>query len=133
MAKITVKYMQLLYVKLVSASGLCLCLILNYALQSSRLIVRSGLDVPTFATRRLHACHQARAPGGGRWKCGREMSENFAYNVDFHVTFRDLLHAVRLRRLYFPSAGIRAEDFFVPVQSRVRTRKLGYQSPARYL
>jgi hypothetical protein len=24
-----------------------------------RLIVRSGLDVPTFATRRLHACHHA--------------------------------------------------------------------------
>jgi len=27
-----------------------------------RLIVRSGLDVPTFATRRFHACHHARAP-----------------------------------------------------------------------
>jgi len=36
-----------------------------------RLIVRSGLDVPTVATRHLHACHQARAPSGGRWgeKC----------------------------------------------------------------
>jgi len=32
----------------------------------SRLIVRSGLDVPTFATRSLHACHHARAPNGGR-------------------------------------------------------------------
>jgi hypothetical protein len=42
-----------------------------------RLIVRSGLDVPTFATRRLHACHHARAPSGGRWNCGREMSGNF--------------------------------------------------------
>ena len=31
-----------------------------------RLIVRSGLDVPTLATRRLHACHHARAPSGGR-------------------------------------------------------------------
>jgi hypothetical protein len=39
-----------------------------------RLIVRSWLDVPTFATRRLHA----RAPSGGRWNCGREMSGNFA-------------------------------------------------------
>jgi hypothetical protein len=55
--------------------------------------VRSGLDVPTFATRRLHA----RAPSGGRWNCGREMSENFAYYSEFHVTFRDLLHAVKLR------------------------------------
>jgi len=42
------------------------------------LIVRSGLDVPTFATRRLHACHHVRAPSGGRWNCGREMSDNFA-------------------------------------------------------
>jgi hypothetical protein len=45
---------------------------------SLRLIVRSELDVPTFATRCLHACHHARAPSGGRWKCGREMSGNFA-------------------------------------------------------
>jgi len=31
-----------------------------------RLIVRSWLDVPTFATSRLHTCHHARAPSGGR-------------------------------------------------------------------
>jgi hypothetical protein len=43
-----------------------------------RLIVRSWLDVPTFATGRLQACHHARAPSGGRWNCGREMSSNFA-------------------------------------------------------
>ena len=42
-----------------------------------RLIVRSWLDVPTFTTRRLHACHHARAPSGGKWNCGREMSFNF--------------------------------------------------------
>jgi len=41
---------------------------------SLRLIVRSELDVTTFATRRLHA----RASSGGRWNCGREMSGNFA-------------------------------------------------------
>jgi hypothetical protein len=51
---------------------------LTYALQPLRPIVRSGLDVPTFATRRLHACHHARAPSGGMWNCGREMSGNFA-------------------------------------------------------
>jgi hypothetical protein len=28
----------------------------TYALQPSKLIVRSGLDFPTFATRRLHTC-----------------------------------------------------------------------------
>jgi len=69
----------------------------NYVLQPLRLIVRSGLEVPTFATRRLHACPHARAPSGGRWNCGREMSGNFCLNSDFHVTFRDLLHAVKLR------------------------------------
>jgi hypothetical protein len=40
--------------------------------------LRSELDVPTFATRRLHVCHHARAPSGRRWNCGREMSGNFA-------------------------------------------------------
>ena len=59
--------------------------------------MRSGLDVPTFATRRLHACHHARAPSGGRWNCGREMSGKVGLNADFHVTFRDLLHTVKLR------------------------------------
>jgi hypothetical protein len=62
-----------------------------------RLTVRSRLDVPTCATRRLHACHHARAPSGGRWNCGRDISGNFCLNADFHVTFRDLLHAVKLR------------------------------------
>jgi hypothetical protein len=59
--------------------------------------VRSGLDIPTFATRRLHACHHARAPSGGRWNCGQEMSGKFCLNPDLHVTFRDLLYAVKLR------------------------------------
>jgi len=36
------------------------------------------LDIPTFATRRLHACHHARSPSGGRWNCGQEMSQKFA-------------------------------------------------------
>jgi hypothetical protein len=40
--------------------------------------VRSGLGVSTFATMRLHACHHARAPSGGRWICGREMYGNIA-------------------------------------------------------
>jgi hypothetical protein len=75
--------------------------------------VRSGSDVPTFATRRLHACHHARALSGGRWNCGREMSGKFCLNADFHVTFRDLLHAVKLRH---------GTDGF----GRVRTRELGY-------
>jgi hypothetical protein len=59
--------------------------------------VRSGLDVPTFANRRLHACHHARAPSGGRWNCGREKVRKFGLNAEFHVTFKALLHAVKLR------------------------------------
>jgi len=77
--------------------GIIIIIIFNYALQPLKLIVRSGLDVPTFTTRRLHACHYARAPSGGRWNCGREMSGKFCPNADLHVTFRDLVHAVKLR------------------------------------
>jgi len=56
-----------------------------------RLIQRSGLDVPTFATRRLHV----RAPRGGRWNCGQEMSGNFA-EMTTSMPFRDILHAIKL-------------------------------------
>ena len=59
--------------------------------------MRSGLDVPTFATRRLHACHHARAPNGGRWNLWARNVREFCLNADLHVTFRDLLHAVKLR------------------------------------
>ena len=59
--------------------------------------MRSGLDIPTFATRRLHACHHARALSGGRWNFGQEISGKFCLNADLHVTFRDLLHAIKLR------------------------------------
>ena len=62
-----------------------------------RLIVRSRLDVLTFATRRLYACRHARANSGGRWNCEREMSGKFCLNAYFHVTFRNLLHTVKLR------------------------------------
>ena len=100
----------------------CFCLY-NHALQTLRLIVRSWLDVPTFATRRLHACHHARAPSGGRWNCGWEMFCKFCLNADLHFTFRDLLHAKATtwdRRLYFPSDGRRAEDFFALKIRRLR-------------
>ena len=45
------------------------------------------------------------------------MANEFCLKMpDFHVTFRDILHAVTSttwnKRLYFPSEGRRAEDFF---------------------
>jgi hypothetical protein len=59
--------------------------------------VWSVLDFSTFATRHLHVFHHARASSGGRWNCGRKMSGKFCLNANFYVTFRDLLHAVKLR------------------------------------
>jgi hypothetical protein len=58
----------------ITSRMLCLCLFSTTHCSLLRLIVWPGLDVPTFATRRLHV----RAPSGGRWNCGREMSGNFA-------------------------------------------------------
>ena len=71
--------------------------IFNYALQPSGLTVRSGLDVPTFATRRLHAYHHARAPSGRKVELWARKVLEFCLNFNFHVTFRYLLHAVKLR------------------------------------
>jgi len=90
-----------------------------------RLIVRSWLDVSTFATRRLHACHQARTPSGGRWNCGREMSRNFT-EMTTSTPFRDLifLHALKLRHgtdgFTSPPKGRCAEDFFALKIRRLR-------------
>jgi hypothetical protein len=65
---------------------LLLLLFLTYALQRSRLIVRSGLDVPPREnTQRRKVELWARNV------------RKFSLNADFHVTFRDLLHAVMPR------------------------------------
>jgi len=56
------------------------------------------LDVPTFATRCLHVCNDARDPSGGRWNYGRErLSGNFAYMASLIHAIRDLLQATNLR------------------------------------
>jgi hypothetical protein len=62
------------------------------------------LDIPTFATRCLHICHDTRDPSGGRWKCGRErLSGNFA----------EMMASTPWDRwLYFPSEKRHAENFF---------------------
>jgi hypothetical protein len=71
------------------------------------------LDVPTSAARRLHV-HTTReilAAKGGT--VGEYVGRQFCLNVDLHITFRDLLHAAKCdQRLYFPTEGRRAEDFF---------------------
>ena len=56
----------------------------------------------------------------------------FCLNADLHVTFRDLLHAVKLRHgtdgFTSPPKGKKSEGF-----GRVRICELGYQRPAPYL
>jgi uncharacterized protein YcbX len=60
----------------------------------------------------------------------------FCPNTDFHVTFSDLLHAVKLRHgtdgfTSPPKEGVLR--IFFAIKIRLRTRELGYQRPARYL
>jgi hypothetical protein len=65
-----------------------------------RLIVHPCfLEVHTVAARCFHVLPDARDPSSERWNFnGRErVAENFCINADFHVTFRDLLHAANLR------------------------------------
>jgi len=49
---------------------------------------------------------------------GEKFAENFAESGDFHVTFGVIFTCRKFtawdRRLYFPSEGRRAEDFFRP-------------------
>jgi hypothetical protein len=58
--------------------------------------VRSELDVPTFATRRLYMSPRKSTQRRKVELWARNVQE-FCLNADFHVTFRDLLHAVKLR------------------------------------
>ena len=63
---------------------------------SLRLIVRSELGVPNFATRRLHVSPRESTQRRKVELWAKNVRE-FCLNVDFHVTFMDLLHAVKLR------------------------------------
>ena len=67
---------------------------------------------PLFITRCLHVRHDVRDPSGGIGNCGRECCPA---NDDFHAILGILYcrkSTTRDRRLYFPSEGKRAEDFF---------------------
>ena len=90
--------------------------IFNYALQPFKAYCAIWV-------RRSNFRHQASSRASPRESTQRQKVElwarnvrEFCINASFHVTFRDLLHAVKLttwdRRLYFPSEGRRAEDFF---------------------
>ena len=93
----------------------------NYALQPLRLIVRSGLDVPNFATRHLYACHQSRAPSGETMgkKCP-VILPTCRFPRYIQGSFTCCKATTWDRRLYFPSEGRRAEDFFALKIRRLR-------------
>jgi hypothetical protein len=91
--------------------------IFNYALQPFKAYYAIWV-------RRFNFRHQASQRVSLRESTQRRKVELWARNVrefclnsELHVTFNDLLRAVKLRhgyrRLYFPSEGRRAEDFFL--------------------
>ena len=90
-----------------------LFIIFNYALQPFEAYCAIGV-------RRSNFRHQASPRVSPRESTQRRKVEllarnvrEFCLNAVFHLTFRDLLHAVKLRHgLYFPSEERRAEDFF---------------------
>jgi hypothetical protein len=72
------------------------------------------LDVPTFSARCLHVQRRERplAAEGGTLR-GREMFRQISFRIRLLRNSRDLLQSTTWdRRLYLPSEGRRAEDFF---------------------
>jgi hypothetical protein len=62
----------------------------------------------------------------------------FCLNTEFHVTFRDFLHAVKLRHGTIGFASPPKENslrifFTLKIRRLQRTRELGYQRPACYV
>jgi hypothetical protein len=85
------------------------------------------LDVSTVAARCLHVLRYARDPSSERWNFKSEnISREFCLNTEFHVTFRDLLHAANLRHgtdafTYPPKEGVLG--IFPPL--KIRRLRLG--------
>jgi hypothetical protein len=67
------------------------------------------LDVPTLAARCLHVPNNTSAPSSERWNCGREWCPAI---LPFSGSFTCRKSATWDRRLYFPSEGRHAKDFF---------------------
>jgi hypothetical protein len=90
---------------------------------SLRLIVRSNLKFPTFATRLLYASPREISQRRKVELWARNVRE-FCLNADIHVIFRDLLHAVKLRHgndgFTSPPKEWRVEEFFALKIRRLR-------------
>jgi len=76
------------------------------------------LDVPMFAARYLHVHDDVRDPSSERWNCVGEkwpvILPEIAISTSIQVSFTCRKSAMWDQRLYFPSDGRRAEDFFHP-------------------
>jgi len=74
------------------------------------------LDVPTFAARYLHVHNDARDPSSERWNCAGEnwpvILPEIATSTSIQGSFTCRKSATWDARLYFPSEGRHADDFF---------------------
>ena len=102
------------------ATNVMFMFIFNYALQPFKAYC-------AIWDRRSNFRHQASARVSPRESTQRRKVElwvrnvrEFWLNADFHVIFRDLLYTVKPWRLYFPSEGRRAKDFFALKIRRLR-------------
>jgi len=67
------------------------------------------LDVPTFATRCLHARHDAREPSGRKWNCGREC---------FPVILPKWRFPLHLGIFYMPQIYVMGPTALLPLQRK---------------
>jgi hypothetical protein len=106
---------------------------------ASRLIVPPCFRVSLVSARRAARTDIARdlwQRKGEIWAKNGQL--NLAYTCDFHGNFKDFFTCCKTatwdRRLYFPSEGRRAEDFFARKIRRLRpglNLRTWYQRPAR--
>jgi len=122
------------------ACGQCYRCTAAYRLIVLTLSPPTCLDVPTFAARYPHVHNDARDPSRKRWNY---VGKNWPLILPEIVTSTSIQGSFTCRksatwdpRLYFPSEGRRAEDFFALKNpdsfGRVWTRELGYIKAACY-
>ena len=82
------------------------------------------LDIPIIAARYLHVCTRQEILVPKGWHYGREYCQLHLTEMTTYTSFWNPLHAPQIttldRRLYFPSEGRRAEDFFRHKNPRTR-------------
>jgi len=108
--------------------------IFNYALQPLKVFCAILVRRSNFRHLASPRVSPRERPQRRKVKLWARNVREFCLNADVHVTFRDLLHAVKLRHGTdgFTSPPKEGVLKIVSPQNNP-TRKLGYQRPARYL